>query len=96
MRRTLGGVGDLLLRLALGADEKHAAAFRHRVRHGFERLVQQRHGLGEVDDVDIVADPENIGGHFRVPAVRLVAEMGAGFKQAAHGEIRKRHVFFSG
>ena len=47
--------------------------------------MQQGHGLGEVDDVDVVADAENIGSHLRVPAMRLVAEMSAGFEEAAHG-----------
>jgi hypothetical protein len=31
--------------------------------------MQQRHGLGEVDDVDVVARTENVIRHFRIPAV---------------------------
>ena len=93
----MSGFRDGVLRLALGADEQHAAAARDRVRDGLERLMQQRHRLGEVDDMDIVAGAENIRLHLRVPAVRLVAEMGAGVEQAAHGEIRQGHsVRFSG
>ena len=95
LRAALGGVGDLVLRLALGADEQHAAALGHRVGHDLERLMQQRHGLGEIDDVDIVASAENIGRHLRVPAMRLVAEMSAGLEEATHGEFRKRHLVFS-
>ena len=42
----------VLGRLTLGADEQHAAALGDRVRDDLQRLVQQRHGLREVDDVD--------------------------------------------
>src|SRR3546814_6100993 len=64
----LGGLGHLVAGLALGADEEHAAAAGDDVAHGQQRLVQQRQGLLEVDDVDAVADPENERGHARIPA----------------------------
>ena len=89
--RALGGVGDLLLRLALGADEQHATALGDRIGHDLQRLMEQRHRLGEVDDVDVVADAEDVLVHLRVPAMRLVAEMRAGLEQATHGNVRKRH-----
>src|SRR6476620_8965074 len=53
--------------------------------------MQQRHGLGEVDDVDVVAGTENVIRHFRIPAVRLVAKVNASFKQLTHRKIGKRH-----
>ena len=43
--RTLRRVGDDVGRLALGADEQHAAALGDGVGHLLQRLVQQRHGL---------------------------------------------------
>src|SRR6266851_532638 len=53
--------------------------------------LQQRHGLGEIDDVDVVAGTENVIRHFRIPAVRLVAKVNASFKQLTHRKIGKRH-----
>src|ERR1700722_14715261 len=53
--------------------------------------MQQRHGLGEVDDVDVGPRAEDVALHLRIPAVSLVAEVGASFEQLSHGEFRKRH-----
>ena len=96
LRRPFRGVGDRVLGLPLGADEQHAAALRDRIGNGLQRLMQQRHRLGEVDDMDIVAGAEDERRHFRVPAVRLVAEMSPRFEQAAHREFRQSHDRFSG
>jgi hypothetical protein len=51
----LGRIGDRLGRLALGADEQDAAAAGDDIADRHQRLMQQRHGLGEIDDVDVVA-----------------------------------------
>ena len=56
-----------------------------------ERLMEQRHRLGEVDNVDRVSRSVDIARHLRVPAMRLVAEMRARLEQLAHGEIRQCH-----
>ena len=48
----------------------------------------------EVDDVDIVADAEDVRRHLRVPAVGLVAEVNASFQELAHAEIRQSHSKF--
>ena len=56
----LGRVGDGILRLALGADEQDAAAFGDGVAHRLQRAMQHRHGLGEIDDVDVVAGAEDV------------------------------------
>ena len=87
----LGRFGDLGGRLALGADEQHAPALGDGVGDGLQRLVQQRHGLREIDDVDGVAGAVDVGRHLGVPAMRLVAEMRARFEELAHGEIRQSH-----
>src|ERR1700745_648618 len=42
-------------RLGLGADEQHPPALGHGVGDGLQRLMEQRHRLGEIDDVDRVA-----------------------------------------
>jgi hypothetical protein len=49
--------------------------------------MQQRNRLGEIDDVDIVAGAKDKGRHLRVPAMGLMAEVGAGLKEPTHGEI---------
>ena len=89
--RALGGVGDRLGGLPLGADEQHAAALGDDFADGEQRLMQQRHRLGEIDDVDVVAGAEDEGLHLRVPAMGLVAEMHASFEQLTHIEGGKRH-----
>ena len=42
------------------------------------RLGQEMLGLEQVDDVDAVVLPVDVGAHARVPAARLVAEMQTG------------------
>ena len=54
--------------------------------------MQQRNRLGEVHDVDVVTGAEDVGAHFRVPAMRLVTEMRAGFEELTHREIGKCHM----
>src|SRR5919206_4503261 len=53
--------------------------------------MQHRHGLREVDDVDVVAGTEDERSHLRVPAVGLMAEMDASLQQLAHRIVGKRH-----
>ena len=91
LRRPLGRVRDRLLRLPLGADEEDAPALGHGLLHRVQRLVEQRHGLGQVDDVDAVAVAVDVRPHARVPAVGLVAEVDAGFQELAQGEFRQSH-----
>ena len=69
LRRPFGGIGDRVLRLPLGADEQHAAAPRDRIGNRLQGLMQQRHRLGKIDDMDIVAGAKDERRHFRVPAV---------------------------
>ncbi len=83
----LGRGGDRLGRLALGADEQDAAAASRDFAQRDQRLVQQRHGLGEVEDMDVVARAIDVGRHFRIPALLAVAEMGAGFEQSGAWKI---------
>ena len=66
--------------MAFGADEQYAAAAGNRVGHDLERLMQQRNRLRQVDDVHVVTLAENVTVHFRVPAVGIVAEVGASFQ----------------
>ncbi len=49
-----------VLRLPLGADEQDAAALGDGVAHRLQRAMQHRHGLGEIDDVDVVAGAEDV------------------------------------
>src|ERR1700742_1295133 len=75
LRRTLRGVGNRVLRLALCADEEDAAAFGNGVAHGLERAMQHRHGLGQVDDVDVIAGAADVLTPLRVSAGGLIAEV---------------------
>jgi hypothetical protein len=86
------GLGDRLLRLALGADEQHLAARADGRRDEVERAREQRHGLRQVDDVHAVARAEDVRLHPRVPAVGLVAEVRAGLDQLVHGDGGNRHT----
>src|SRR5262249_15682222 len=83
----LGSGGDRLGRLALGADEQDAAAAGGDFADLHQGLVQQRGRLGQVDDVDVGPRAEDVLVHLRGPAGRLVAEVGAGLEQLAHGEF---------
>jgi hypothetical protein len=87
LRATLGRDGDGVRRLALSADEQHPSAAGRDFAHLDQGLVEQRHGLRQVDDVDIGPRAEDVALHLRVPAVGLVAEVGAGFEKLPHGEF---------
>ena len=65
LRGALGGIGDRLRRLALGADEQDAAVLGHGVADHVQRRVEHRHGLGEVDDVNAVAVTVDVLAHAR-------------------------------
>ncbi len=96
LRAPFGGVGDCVLRLAFRADEQDAAALGDRIAHRLQRAVHHRHRLGEIEDVDIVAGPEDVLRHLRIPAVGLMAEVHASFQKLTHRIVRKRHIVFSG
>ena len=81
-------LGDGVLRLLLRAHEEHGAAARCDVGDERVRLLEQRVGLGEVDDVDAAALAEDEPLHLRVPAARLVAEVDAGLQEVLHGHDR--------
>jgi hypothetical protein len=72
-------------------DKQNAAALGGGVADRFQSLVQHRHALGEVDDVDVVAGTEDEITHLRVPTVGLMAEVNASFQQLAHAVIGQRH-----
>src|SRR5882724_1600317 len=67
-----------LLGLLLRADEQHRAARRDGLDEEVVGALELPHRLLQVDDVDAVARAEDVGLHFRVPALRLVAEVDAG------------------
>ena len=53
LRAALSRGFDVIGGLALGADEQHAAAAGGDFAHLQQRLVQQRHRLRQVEDVDV-------------------------------------------
>ncbi len=88
--RLLGGFSDRIRSLALGGHEQHAAAAGGGVGHLHQCLMQHRHGLGQVENVDVVAGAVDKGRHLGVPAMRLVAEVNASFQELTHVELRAR------
>ena len=73
-----------LLRLLLGADKEDLPASGNRVDNELIGRLKQPDGLLEIDDVDPVSRPEDIGFHFRVPLVGLVTEVNPRLKQQLH------------
>ena len=94
MSRLLGGGGNRVLCLTLGADEEDTAAIGYRVAHRLQRAMQHGHRLGEIYDVDVVAGSENVFRHLRIPAMGLMAEMDTSLQQLAHGEFGNSHFSF--
>ena len=72
--------------LSLGGDEEHLAALRDRLAQELEPLPEAHQGLVEIDDVDAVSVPEEVGLHLRIPAPGLVTEVGTGLQQRADRE----------
>ena len=84
--RLTGRLGDLLhgvARLLLGAHEQHGAAAVGDVAGEALRLIEQRLGLEQVDDVDAAVLAMDEAAHLGVPAASLVAEVHAGLQQLA-------------
>src|SRR5690606_28839124 len=88
-----GGLGgDQLTGGALGADEQNVAAAGGQLLHELGGVLVLGHRLLEVDDVDLVAMAEDIGGHLGVPVAGLVTEVDASFQHFAH----EGHEFLRG
>jgi len=47
----------------------------------------------KIDDVDSIALHEDVGAHFRIPAARKVAEVGACFQQVFDRRAMRRLCF---
>ena len=78
---------DDVRRLALGPHEEHAAPVGDRL----PDVVQARHKIGQslikIQNMGAVASPKDVGAHERIPAMGLVAEMGAGFQQGPDAQV---------
>ena len=80
-RRLLHGFA----RGALRADEQDAAAVGDHLANERGRIVVERQGLFQVDDVDPVALPEDERRHLGVPETGLMSEVDARFQHLPHG-----------
>src|SRR5262249_10975487 len=76
-------------------DEQHAPAVRHDLAGLVQRLLEQGNRLGEIDDMDPVAHPEQVRLHLGVPTPGVVAEMDTRFQQLTHRELRHSHAVIS-
>src|SRR5690606_32974552 len=77
--------------LTLRADKEHTTTSSNHVTHCNQCLMEQRNGLREVDDVDIVTIAEEELLHLRVPAVGLVTKVNTSFQQLTHRKIGECH-----
>ena len=78
--------GDDLARLALGAHEQDGAAIGCQLTQVAGGFLVFDQGLFQVDDVNLVAMAEDVGGHARVPEPGLVSEVDTGFEHLADGD----------
>ena len=78
------------LRLLLGADEQHFAAFAHRGGEEIARRFQLAERLAQVDDVNAVAGVKDERLHLRVPPFGLVPEMDTGIQQFLNSDTNHR------
>ena len=69
---------------ALGADEQQLVLAGSQLFHEAQGVVEHRHGLFQVDDVNLVASTEDELAHLRVPVTGLVAEVRTGLQHIAH------------
>jgi hypothetical protein len=69
------------LRLLLAADEQNLAPATCHFLKEIGRALQLLHRLIEIDDVDLVALLEDERLHLRIPPLRLVSKVDAGFEQ---------------
>ena len=74
-------------RRALGANKQHLALVRRQLVHIGQRIVQRRHGVLKIDDMDFVAGTEDVLSHLGIPETGLVTEMCACLQQFAHGDL---------
>src|SRR3546814_9884898 len=58
LARFARSLGNWVLRLTLGSDEQHLAAMRHCLRHEIQRARKERHGLGQVKNMDAIPRSE--------------------------------------
>src|SRR6218665_3361981 len=72
--------------LALGADHQNRATVGRQLPDELLGLLEQWQRLFQVDDVDLVAVAEDIGGHLGVPEAGLVTEVDTGFQHFAHAD----------
>src|SRR5690606_29510483 len=98
LRALTSRFGDQRRCLTLGAHEQDATAIGNSIADQLQGAIERRHGLAEIDDVNIVANTEDEPLHLGVPAVLLVTEVNAGLKQLTHGKIWQCHwvVSFTG
>src|SRR3569833_2347160 len=95
-RGALGLLHDPLDRLLIaarvlgrprGPDEQDGALLGREAADEILRLFIEGQGLFEIDDVDLVAVPEDVGGHLGMPVTGLMTEVDARLEHLTHGNI---------
>jgi len=78
-----------VLRLPFCSDEQYRAIVGSEASDKVFSQSCESLGLSEINDVDAISLSENIGSHFRVPALCLVAEMYAGIQKVLQRQRRQ-------
>jgi len=79
------GLGeDRILGLFFGSDKQDRFVLGGHLGDKLPRRLPHPHRLTEVDDVDTVAGPEDVGLHLRMPAVGLVTEVDPRLQKIFH------------
>ena len=79
----------------LGADEQHGLAGFGNLGGGLGGFFEEVAGLGQVQNVDAVLFRQDVGFHFRVPALSLVTKVGACSEQVFNRRQICHNVFLS-
>ena len=93
---TTGVLLNDLARGSLGADKHDLILIFRQPLHGTQRVVKRGHSVLKVDDVDLVARPENVLIHFGVPEPGLVSEVRTCLQQVAHTYLRHNQTLCLG
>ena len=67
--------------LALGADEEHIFAFADSLGNEFLRQQETLDCLADVDDVNLILDTLNVGGHLWIPTRSALTEVDSCFNE---------------
>ncbi len=78
---------DRILGLFFGTDKQDLITAGNSVLNKLIGGFEIAYSFLQVNNVDAVTGPKDVGLHFRVPALGLMTKMNAGFKHLFHGDL---------